>query len=474
MLRNKTLSGILKVSFSNLCIVLSGVFVGFIIPKILGVTEYGYYKIFTLYSVYIGIFSMGISEGIYLKYSGIPYKDIDKDKIRTFTRIVAILEFIFMLLIAFLALVLFQGQYRVIFIALAIYLFTLNMTTYYQYIAQMTLRFTDYSMRNMIRSAFNVISTLILVGLYYFNDKKFISYKYYLFSVIFISIILLLMYIKKFSEISFGTKSNFFKYKNELVELMKLGIPFLVASVCSTLILTIDSQFISILFDMRTYGIYAFAYNLLSLVTVFTSAISTVLYPTLKQTKKAELTNKYPILVSYVLWFVYLSLFVYFPLCFFIKEFLPQYIGSLVFFRIVFPGLAFSSVISVVIQNYYKLINKNDLFFYENLAVLIISFIINSISYFIFRTPESVSFASVLTLIIYYILSEIYFVKFYHIKWSKNFVYALFMMFVFYSVTEIPNIYIGGIIYMVVFMGTLLIVYHRPVKNLFIFIKSKK
>lgn len=474
MFRNKTLSGIIKVSFSNLCIVLSGVFVGFIIPKILGVTEYGYYKIFTLYSVYVGIFSFGISEGIYLKYSGIPYKDIDKAKIRAYTRIVTIVEFLCALLIAILSLIIFEGQYRIIFVALAIYLFNINMTTYYQYIAQMTLRFSDYSMRNMIRSAFNILSTIILAGLYYFNNKRVISYKYYLFSVVFISIVLLLMYVKKFNEITFGDRSFFLKYKSELFEIMKMGIPFLIASICSTLILTIDSQFISILFDMRTYGIYAFAYNLLSLVTVFTSAMSVVLYPTLKQSKKSELTNKYPVLASYVLCFVYLSLIIYFPLSLFVKGFLPQYVGSLEFFRIVFPGLAFSSVISVVIQNYYKLLNKNNLFFYENLGVLGISFIMNSIAYYIFRTPESISFASVITLIIYYILAEMYFIKKQHIKWMKNFSYALLMMVFFYLITEISNVYIGGAIYLVVFILMVLVFYRYSIKELVTLIKSKK
>ena len=82
---NSTLKNIVKVSLSNLCIVISGVFVGFLIPKVLGVEEYGYYKIFTLYATYIGIFSFGISEGVYLKYSGIEYSRLNKQKIRCFT-----------------------------------------------------------------------------------------------------------------------------------------------------------------------------------------------------------------------------------------------------------------------------------------------------------------------------------------------------------------------------------------------------
>lgn len=69
----------------------------------------------------------------------------------------------------------------------------------------------------------------------------------------------------------------------EIVHLIQIGFPLLFANLCSTLILTLDRQFVNVLFDNATYAVYAFAYNMLSLVTVATSAISTVLYPTLKR-----------------------------------------------------------------------------------------------------------------------------------------------------------------------------------------------
>ena len=46
---------IIKVAVSNLFTILAGVLVGFIIPKMMGTTDYGYYKIFTLYIFYYKI-----------------------------------------------------------------------------------------------------------------------------------------------------------------------------------------------------------------------------------------------------------------------------------------------------------------------------------------------------------------------------------------------------------------------------------
>ena len=55
-IKSKTIKDILKVTFSNACILLSGILVGFLLPKIIDQVDYGYYKTFTLYIAYIGLF----------------------------------------------------------------------------------------------------------------------------------------------------------------------------------------------------------------------------------------------------------------------------------------------------------------------------------------------------------------------------------------------------------------------------------
>ena len=47
-IKSKTIKDILKVTFSNACILLSGILVGFLLPKIIDQVDYGYYKTFTL------------------------------------------------------------------------------------------------------------------------------------------------------------------------------------------------------------------------------------------------------------------------------------------------------------------------------------------------------------------------------------------------------------------------------------------
>ena len=83
---------IIKVGISNLFTILSGIIVGFVIPKIMGLEDYGYYKTFTLYVSYVGLFHLGFIDGIYLKYGGVSYDDFDKSRFRMYSRFIIFFE----------------------------------------------------------------------------------------------------------------------------------------------------------------------------------------------------------------------------------------------------------------------------------------------------------------------------------------------------------------------------------------------
>ena len=75
---------------------------------------------------------------------------------------------------------------------------------------------------------------------------------------------------------------------------MKLGMPLLLANLCSTFLISLDRQFVSMLFTTEEYAVYAFAYSMLSLITVATSAVATVLYPVFKRMDEKLFTlNKF-------------------------------------------------------------------------------------------------------------------------------------------------------------------------------------
>nr|MCR5647522.1 hypothetical protein [Acholeplasmatales bacterium] len=127
---------IIIVLISNIISMLSGVLIGFIIPKIMGVSEYGYYKTFTLYSSYIGILHFGFIDGIYLKFAGKEYSEINKKQFRTYTQLLFMMEFSISLILLLASLFFLNTSYFLIILFVSINILVTNIVTYYEFISQ--------------------------------------------------------------------------------------------------------------------------------------------------------------------------------------------------------------------------------------------------------------------------------------------------------------------------------------------------
>lgn len=459
MNRRKTLGSILFVTISNISTIISGVFVGFLLPKMVSLDGYGYYKVFTLYCSYIGLFTLGLHDGIVLKYGGTNYEEFDKKKFRSYFKWYLLINACFSLIILAISQFALQGDYRIIFFLLSINIMANSITGYFQQISQITQRFTEYSVRKIVTSIINIAS-IALLYIFYKNGNE-ILYLYYVFVFVFINIIMTVWYIFTYREIVFGDSYSIKETKKDAKALIENGFPLTIANLCSSLILTLDRQFVSLLFPTATYAIYAFAYNILSLVTVATSAISAVLYPLLKRTDETNLKNSYSIIVSILLALVGVAMVAYFPLREIIHFILPKYNDSIEIFRIIFPGLGISTVITVAMHNYYKTLGRNIVYFKRSIFILVLSFLANCIAYFIFRTTISISVASIITMIIWYIVVENEFVISFNYKRGKNFCFLILYMVGFYIISAMKNSIVGSIIYGCFIMLLIGTFYHK-------------
>lgn len=471
--KNKTLKSIIGVALSNCTTIVSGLVVGFLIPKILSIEDYGMYKTFSLYTTYIGFFSMGIIDGIVLDYGGKDYGQLKRSKFRSFFKWYIAVHAFFAVILTVISFFLSTSDYRFIVLMLGLDMVAVNITGYFQQISQFTQRFNEFSFRKVLQSLCNILIAAALYMLY--KQGSEINYKIYVVALIATNCLLTMWYVYTYRDISFGRSEKMRDTFPEIVHLIQIGFPLLFANLCSTLILTLDRQFVNVLFDNATYAVYAFAYNMLSLVTVATSAISTVLYPTLKRVDLENIKNNYPILISVILSFVFAANITYFPLCIFVKWFLPKYTGSLIIFRVIFPGLAISSAITVVMHNYYKVLGKNFDYFLKSIMVLVISGIANAIVYTVFRTTISISIASIITMIFWYVLIEQYFVKAIGYDRKKNLWYLLIMLVAFYTVSAIPNEIAGFFVYGIVFTVVTLLIHRKTIKQILqMFSKNRK
>ncbi len=428
---NRTLVSIIQVSASNIIRLLAGIFVGFLLPKVIGVTNYGIYKTFTLYCSYVSIFSFGFADGIYLKYGGINYEEINKNDFRTYSRVYIAIQAIVTFIGIIISSCWFDITAKVVFIFTALYLFSANVTGYYQYISQITRRFKELSYRNIIYSVITILGICFLFFLYKINDS-YISYFWYMLFYITTCYALTIWYILTYKDLLFGKASPLKVCTSNIFNCIKIGIPLAISNLCLSMLLSIDRQFVNLLYDIDTYSVYAFAYNMLSLITTAMAAISTVIYPSMKRENGKKVVRFYDTFVAIILSLTFACIAVYYPLSWFVPWFLPKYSNSLIIFKIILPGLSIQSVITIVIHNYYKIDGKSTSFFVKSLIVLLLSIIANFVAYYCFKTTISISIASIIIMMFWYFILDFYYLKHYKTNSLKNYLYIILMGIVFY------------------------------------------
>lgn len=468
MKNSKTVKDFGMVLSSNALILVSNILTGLVIPKLLGVTNYGYYKIFTLYLGYTALLHFGFVDGILLLHGGDDYDQLNRYKFRRNTKIFAILQTIVSCLIIVAALFFMKVIYSFIFVMLGIDTITTNMTSYYQYVSQCTRRFKELSIRKVYQAGLKILCTIIFFLLHMFKVINDLSAYIYISCIVAIDVILLLWYVYTYKDITFGKCEKFTNNIGEVVNYFKQGIILTVAFQVANLIFNLDRQFVSILYNTKTYAVYSFAYSLISMATTVIGAVSLVLFPNLKRKEKSRIIDDFSNNMSVIAILVFAAHIGYYPLCVFIKWFLPEYNSSLIYLKIIFPGLAISSCISTIIFTYYKVLDENKRYFIICCIVLALSALSNWVAHLIFHTASAISGASIITLLCWYIIGESYFVKTYHVGWIKNLLYIIIMMIAFYMITFcVSNEIIGTCLYMLFYMIMTFILYKKLILNLF-------
>jgi len=451
MRNNKILKSIGFVTLSNIIKLVSSIFVGFILPGILGVTNYGYYKVFGLYLMYIGLFHFGFIDGIYLKYGGTNYNQLDRKEFRLYFKFLLLME----LILAVIGVILIQqflvGEKKFIFSLLFINMIAINLTSYFQFVSQITSRFKEFSIRTIVIA----FSNLLIVAVLFFMKSN--NYRMLLIAIVAVNFLLLFWYVYTYKEIVFGIKEKFRDNKKKILLLFYSGITLLVANLASTIIINIDRQVVELYFTVEEFGTYSFAYSMLSMITVVVTAIGIVLYPSLKKIDINNISAKYSKYNRIIIFIVLIGLVGYFPIKLIIPKFLPDYFSSIFIFRIALPGLLFTAPISAVKHNYFKVFDRNLDFFLISLFAILLNLSLNIFSYYRFGSMLFIAASSVLGIMFWYIMLDLYLYKVIQIKWQDNFFIILIGMISFYSITSIDNVFISFFAY-VFFVITLIII----------------
>lgn len=451
----------LRVAFSQGISLVSGVIASILLPKALTVSNYGMVKIFTLYIAYTALLHFGFTDGILLRFAGQDYDDLNKKEMRVYLSFFLIIELIIGGLLMITGLFLNNPDYRFLLLMLGIDMIAINLTTYYQFISQATKRFREYSLKNLMLSAAKALLVLVLLGLKY-TLFPVISYRVYLLCLVTLDVGMLLWYLFLYRDITFGERDKISQYKKQIISLFQTGILVTVAYQVSHLVHMLDRQFVSLLFSIEIYGVYAFSYHLITLISTMVSSLSIVMFPMLKRSQKEVLCSHYETVLSGVSALIGVSLLCYYPLSWFIRWFLPEYTESLQYLKIILPSILFTGTISVVMFTFSKILEENLSFFKNSCIVLVIGFVANLAAYAFFKTPEAISYASLLTLAVWFLLEGIHLKRIINGSYYQAFSYVCLVTVCFLITARLfPKDIYGALSYLICYGALTLLCYRK-------------
>lgn len=355
---------IARVFGSNLIKMLVTLLTTFVIPIVLSVENYGYYKLYVFYASYVGISHLGFCDGVYLKYGGVDIDKVSKREISSEWSSLLAYEAIVAVVIAVAGII----KHDFIIICLGATAIPTVLFTFYTYVYQATGEFAHYTRIMNLSTAINLVMNLILVLLRVDDFRPFIICNVSIQTASFI-----------IGSISFH-KRNWLGFTGfsvkQLKTLISAGFFLMVGNFAYTLFIGIDKWFIRFTMELTDFSMYSFAGQLLTVVNMFITPISMTLYSSISKRKEPDFEIKIKKMLVVFLMIFPVAIYV---LTFIIRHYMRRYIPAISVASILLITQLFLSLNLSVFINMYKAYKKQKEYFFRLIIALTVAFVLDLI-----------------------------------------------------------------------------------------------
>ena len=437
---------------SNLISFIVSTLVILIVPKLIGVENYGYWQLYLFYATYVGLLHFGWNDGIYLRFGGDEYNKLDKRLFFSQFMQLLITQIVIGILIFLLALIIFKDiNKEFIFQIVALVLIISNTRLMLLNILQTTNRIKEYAIINMLD---RIIYVLLIIFFLLIGIRDF---KLMVIADVIGKLISLSLAIYYCRDIVFNKINNYYLTISETFKNINVGIKIMFANFASFLIIGIVRFGIERTWDVSTFGKVALTISLSSIMMFFISAVGIVIFPILKRINKDKLSIIYKTMRDSLLVLLLGILIIYYPLKTFMVMWLPNYADSLIYLALVFPMFIYEGKMVLLINTYINTLRKENIMFKINIIMMIITIIITYINTQIFNNLDLTVISIVILLIIRSVIAELYLAKALNIKVLKDIILEILLTTIFILSAWFIDSYITIIIYIVFYIIYLLI-----------------
>ncbi len=396
-----------------------------ILPKYIKEYQYAYWQIYLLYISYVGIVHFGILDGIVLRYSQYDYEELDKPRIRSQFKCLLGLTSIFSLIGVGAAFTLSKTDMRIALILVSIGIITRNLFTYTSYSFQITNRIKKYAQMIIVyRLAYGIlVTTLIVIG------KQ--EFYWYCIADLIGDVIGFAFGTLNNRGLYLGRSISFRDAIKELKRNISSGIMLMISNWSSFLLTGSARLIIQWHWNELTFGKISFSFSIANLFLTFVSAISIVLFPSLKRADPVKLPALYRQIRNSISPFLIAILILYFPGCEILERWLPRYNVSLYYLGIILPMIVFSSKVSLLTNNYLKAYRAEKRLLIINVISVVLALLLFSFCAYVLDNLLALIACIVVVLGFESIASEVQVMKLIDLKGYMDFVIEVCMISVF-------------------------------------------
>ena len=332
------------------------------------IEDYGYYQIYLFYISYIGFFHFGLCDGFLLRNAGKTSDELDRESTSFQFWILSSLEWIISFLLCFILLVL-KSERNFMYIGIA---FGLNLLIFIprNYVSNL-LQAVNLHKNNSLITIIGRVAFLLIVIFLLFNGVT--NFVYYIAADLLGKVLALLYGLLTCRKLIFR-KVEFNKNNwKELTLNLKSGIKITLAGISSLVITGVVKFSIQSIWDVETYGIISFVLTLSNLVLSFVTAVSIVLFPSLKLVEEDTQKKLYNVIKNTLLPALMLTVFFAFPGYIVLSKLLPEYLDGLKYIPYLFPICYFSSKSSLLVQTYMQIKRLENNILIANIVSIVFS-----------------------------------------------------------------------------------------------------
>lgn len=354
-------------TFSNMLALLSSIATVVMAPKLIGVAEYGYFQLYLFYAAYAGCLHFGCSDGIYLRYGGLEYDELDKKKFYSQFYMVMMLQLLLAALILAITLVYVDNANRVFVVSMVLLsmIFT-NTTSVLTFILQATNRIREAASINIISRTLYVAFFLVLI----FSNA---SYKLMIIADLVGKVVAFVYAVLITKDIVFiRLKTQLFDWVEWWANVL-VGSRLMLANIAGMLVIGVFRLGAEVAWTIEDFGKLSLALSLSVFFAVFINASSVVLFPIIRKASDKSIKQVYvharTILMAIMLTF----LIGYYPLKLLLIYWLPNYAESIFFFGILLPIGIYECRTTLLVNTYLKALYKEKYILWSNLISLLLS-----------------------------------------------------------------------------------------------------